>query len=509
MALKKSLASKESSAIQYLHQRRIALLGLGVENRALARFLRAHQIPFSACDARAPATPVEGVQQWRIGERYLDDLTDFDLLFRTPGLPTLDSRLCAARHCGVEVSSQTRLFLQLCPAPVLGVTGTKGKGTTTALLHALLATDPTARVFSGGNIGRPPLEFIDELQATDRVVLELSSFQLQDLGQSPHIAVVLSVTEDHLDYHADRAEYVAAKKSICRHQTPGDILIVNRDCPTARPFAEESPAALWSFSTTAPSIPGAWIADGQLWACCPRAQPTAICPVADLRLRGQHNWSNAAAAVAGALAFGAPATPFAKALRAFAGLPPPPRIRGRARRRGLLQRFASHDGRCYLCCHPSFQRTPAADRWRCFKRGRLQCPGHRYCRWPCPRRATHRPRGPAHCRRHTVGGSWRTHPPLRRSCNSLGRGPPTRPKRRCGAAFTSLRQLRSIRQLRRAGRPVQSAGPRPSRTIVAPSLNERPDLLYFVDRQQKIHLPAHQRRIRALRHRQLRPPTNR
>ena len=319
MALKKSSGPKESSAA--LHQRRIALLGLGVENRALAHFLHARQIPFSVCDARDPATPVEGVQQWRIGERYLDNLTDFDLLFRTPGLPTLDPRLCAARRCGVEVSSQTRLFLQLCPAPVLGITGTKGKGTTTALLHALLATDSTARVFSGGNIGRPPLEFIDELQPTDRVVLELSSFQLQDLDQSPHIAVVLSITEDHLDYHADRAEYVAAKKPVCRYQTSGDILIVNRDCPTARTFAEESPAVHWAFSTTAPSIPGAWIADGQLWACCPRAQPIAICPVADLPLRGQHNWSNAAAAVGGALAFGAPATHFAEAIRSFEGLP--------------------------------------------------------------------------------------------------------------------------------------------------------------------------------------------
>ena len=321
MSLKKSSGPKESSATQHLHQRRIALLGLGVENRALACFLHARQIPFSVCDVRDPATPVEGVQQWRIGEGYLDDLTDFDLLFRTPGLPTLDPRLCAARRCGVEVSSQTRLFSQLCPALVLGITGTKGKGTTTALLHALLATDPAARVFSGGNIGRPPLEFIDELQPTDRVVLELSSFQLQDLDQSPHIAVVLSVTEDHLDYHADRAEYVAAKKPVCRYQTSDDILIVNRDCPTARTFAEESPAAHWAFSTTAPSIPGAWIADGQLWACCPGAQPIAICPVADLSLRGQHNWSNAAAAVAGALAFGAPATYFAEALRTFAGLP--------------------------------------------------------------------------------------------------------------------------------------------------------------------------------------------
>ena len=321
MALKKSSGPKESSATQHLHQRRIALLGLGVENCALARFLHARQIPFSVCDARAPATPVEGVQQWRIGDRYLDDLIDFDLLFRTPGLPTLDPRLRAARRCGVEVSSQTRLFLQLCPAPVLGVTGTKGKGTTTTLLHALLATDPSARVFSGGNIGLPPLEFIDELQPTDRVVLELSSFQLQDLDRSPHIAVVLSVTEDHLDYHADRAEYVDAKKPVCRYQKPGDILVVNRDCPTARAFAAESPADLWAFSTTAPSAPGAWVADGQLWACCPGAQPIAICPVADIPLRGRHNWSNVAAAVAGALAFGAPATHFAEAIRSFAGLP--------------------------------------------------------------------------------------------------------------------------------------------------------------------------------------------
>ena len=319
MALKKSSSPKESSAA--LHQRRIALLGLGMENRALARFLHARQIPFAVCDVRDPATPVEGVQQWRIGEGYLDDLTDFDLLFRTPGLPTLDPRLCAARRCGVEVSSQTRLFLQLCPAPVLGITGTKGKGTTTALMHALLETDSSARVFSGGNIGRPPIEFMDELQPTDRVVLELSSFQLQDLGQSPHIAVVLSVTEDHLDYHADRAEYIAAKKPICRYQTSDDILVVNRDCPTVRTFADESLAALWSFSTTAPSIPGAWVADGQLWACCSGAQPIAICPVEDIPLRGRHNWSNVAAAVAGALAFGAPATHFAEAIRSFAGLP--------------------------------------------------------------------------------------------------------------------------------------------------------------------------------------------
>lgn len=306
---------------QNLRDRRIGLLGFGVENRALARFLQSRQIPFSICDAREPNMPLANVGEWRIGDDYLDHLTDFDLLFRTPGLPALDPRLSAARNHGVEVSSQTRLFLQRCPAPVLGITGTKGKGTTTTLLHALLATDSTTRVFSGGNIGRPPIEFLDQLRPDDRVILELSSFQLQDLDLSPHIAMVLSITEDHLDYHTDRSEYIAAKKTICNYQTAADMLIVNRDCPTARSFAATSPATPWAFSAATSVTQGAWIEDSQLWVRYPDEQPIAICPVAEIPLRGRHNWANTAAATAAAIAFGAPSEPFANAIRSFQGLP--------------------------------------------------------------------------------------------------------------------------------------------------------------------------------------------
>jgi UDP-N-acetylmuramoylalanine--D-glutamate ligase len=307
--------------IENLRQRRIALLGLGVENRALARFLQTHAIPFAVCDARQPDDPLDDVREWRVGDDYLAGLTDFDLLFRTPGLPFLDPRIQDVIQRGVEVSSQTRLFLQLCPAPVLGITGTKGKGTTTSILHALLATDSTTRVFSGGNIGRPPIDFLPELQPQDRVVLELSSFQLQDLDLSPHIALVLSVTTDHLDYHADRAEYIAAKKPICHHQTVDDILIINQDCPTARSFADASPAVVWSFSATAPVAQGAWIADDQLLARRPGAAAIALCPTADIPLRGRHNEANVAAAVAAALCFGALPAPFAKTIQSFQGLP--------------------------------------------------------------------------------------------------------------------------------------------------------------------------------------------
>ena len=294
---------------QNLQDRRIGLLGFGIENRALAHFLQSRKIPFSVCDTRQPDAPLANVREWRIGTDYLEGLTDFDLLFRTPGLSCLDPCLKAAREFGVEISSQTRLFLQLCPAPILGITGTKGKGTTTSILHALLATD-AARVFSGGNIGRPPIAFLDELRSDDRVVLELSSFQLQDLDLSPHIALVLS-----------SGDIFGAKRPICSHQKATDILIVNQDCPTARSFAAHSPAEIWHYSARSPVAQGAWVDDNKLWARRPSEEATVICPTTDIPLRGKHNEGNAAAAVAAAIAFGAPTTDFADAIRSFKGLP--------------------------------------------------------------------------------------------------------------------------------------------------------------------------------------------
>jgi UDP-N-acetylmuramoylalanine--D-glutamate ligase len=319
---------------QNLQDRHIGLLGFGIENRALAHFLQSRKIPFSVCDPRQPDAPLANVREWRIGTDYLDGLTDFDLLFRTPGLSCLNPCLKAARESGIEISSQTRLFLQLCPAPILGITGTKGKGTTTSILHSLLATD-AARVFSGGNIGRPPIAFLDKLRSDDRVVLELSSFQLQDLDLSPDIALVLSITEDHLDYHTDRTEYITAKRPICSHQKATDILIVNQDCPTARSFAAHSPAAIWHYSAAAPVAQGAWVDNNKLWARRPSEEATVICPTTDIPLRGKHNDANAAAAVAAAMAFGAPTAAFAAAIRSFKGLP------------HRIEYVANHNGTCY------------------------------------------------------------------------------------------------------------------------------------------------------------------
>ena len=308
-----------------LDQRRIALLGFGVENRALGHFLLARDIPFSVCDAHPPTEDVLAewpqVQRWHTGPSYLDELSHYDLLFRTPGLSALHPRLLQATARGADVSSQMQLFFSCCPSTLLGVTGTKGKGTTTTLLAALLGADPAQRVFVGGNIGQPPIAFLDQLGQGDLVLLELSSFQLQDLTQSPHLALVLSVTQDHLDYHAHRDEYVDAKRNIARYQQPADLLITHADCPTARTFADCSPARHWSFSSRAPVESGAWIADDRLCVRLPGQPSVEICHTHALRLPGRHNAENACAAIAAAAALGVEPASMQEPLADFRGLP--------------------------------------------------------------------------------------------------------------------------------------------------------------------------------------------
>ncbi len=310
--------------VEYLRKRRIALLGFGVENRTLAHFLSGHEIAFSICDANpSPALREQWpqIENGHWGPDYLTQLDRYDLLFRTPGLPTLDIRLQTARAQGSEVSSQTQLFFALCPCPIIGITGTKGKGTTTTLLESLLRNGQNKRVFSGGNIGQPPIAFAEQLRCDDLVVLELSSFQLQDLTQSPSIALVLSVTQDHLDYHNTRAEYVAAKKNIGRYQTPDDILITNADCITSRTFAQDSPAQQWSFSTHGDVENGACIADGQIQLHHPDNPPTPICHTYELPIPGRHNWENICAAVTAAAAAGVSPASMRASISAFRGLP--------------------------------------------------------------------------------------------------------------------------------------------------------------------------------------------
>lgn len=335
-----------------LKEKRIALLGMGVENRSVGRYLAERGIGFSVCDARTeeelPGVAEWGhvARSWHLGPDYLDRLDEFDLLFRTPGISSLNPALARAREAGASLHSQTRLFLQRCPAAVVGITGTKGKGTTCSLLFEMLRDGPYGQVWLGGNLGTPPLDFLDDVSAPDLVILELSSFQLQDLDRSPHVAVVLNITADHLDYHAGLDEYVEAKKSICRHQSVGDTLIVDADCGTASRFAEDSPARSMEFSMSRPVDAGAFLREGRLWARPFDAEATPLCDSSDLKLRGRHNVANALAAAAAAVAVGAPAGRLAPRLRSFPGL------------EHRLEHVATRNGVAF--CNDSLATTPEA-----------------------------------------------------------------------------------------------------------------------------------------------------
>lgn len=304
---------------------RLALLGLGVENRALATWLAHRGRQFTVCDANpdldvADVTWRSAVVDVRLGADYLDDVQDFDLLFRSPGLHALNPQLSAARAAGVLVSSQTQVFLDCCSAFVVGVTGTKGKGTTASLLASILVASGRPHVLAG-NIGIPPIGLVDDLAATQIVVLELSSFQLQDLTRSPQAAIILPVGVDHLDVHASRDEYVQAKSAICRYQKPDAWVVAAAECETAQRLAATS-AGRRIDSTSLDHLPGdgVCVADDQIqwWA---GGHHAAIAPVDAVPLRGRHNLANACAAVAAARLLGVPDAQIEAGLRSFEPLP--------------------------------------------------------------------------------------------------------------------------------------------------------------------------------------------
>ena len=212
--------------MENLKGKKIGVIGLGINNQKLVDYFKKHGLDF------------EIVDNWKANSDLVGKLDHFDIIFRTPGLPYLSPAIVQAKQKGVEISSQTKLFFDLCPCPIIGVTGTKGKGTTSTLISKILEAGDH-KVWLAGNIGTDPFEFVDFLHPTDIVVLELSSFQLQDMHKSPHIAVVLNITADHLDEsgtysksaHGSLKEYFEAKTQILAHQSEKDFAVISHLLP--------------------------------------------------------------------------------------------------------------------------------------------------------------------------------------------------------------------------------------------------------------------------------------
>ena len=212
----------------------IAVLGLGVSNRPLVRLLLEFGCSVTGCDR----TPREKVEEevlelerlgckLSLGEGYLDDL-QAELVFRTPGMHPANPALEALRSRGAAVTSEMEVFFEVCPCQLIAVTGSDGKTTTTTLISEMLKAQGYT-VWLGGNIGTPLLPLCRQMKETDFAVVELSSFQLMDMTQSPQRAVITNLAPNHLDVHKDMDEYVWAKKNIYRFQKETDLLVLNAD----------------------------------------------------------------------------------------------------------------------------------------------------------------------------------------------------------------------------------------------------------------------------------------
>lgn len=210
-----------------------------------------------------------------------------------PYLPAFEE----ARKAGVPVSSEMELFFELCPAPIYAVTGSDGKTTTTTIIAGLLEA-AGKRVFLGGNIGRSLLPCIAHVREDDAAVVELSSFQLTRMKQSPHVAVVTNVAPNHLDWHTDMDEYIDAKRNLVRYQKPGDRAVLNADNAVTAGFAGDTQAAVSLFSRRHTVENGAWTdADGVIYMA-EGGRNTRVMQASDIKIPGVHNVENYLAATA-------------------------------------------------------------------------------------------------------------------------------------------------------------------------------------------------------------------
>lgn len=313
--------------LENLKNQKVGILGLGEENFALAKYFLKQGIKFIICDRSSKEELGERyeklknlAEEFRLGPGYLDSLKDFEVVFRTPSLPYLDAKIQEAKTAGVKISSEIKYFFHSCPCAILGVTGTKGKGTTASLIAEILKKALAKNIYLAGNIGTPPIEFLDKLRPEDVIVLELSSFQLQDLDQSPHIAVILDVKVDHLDYHKDEQEYIQAKTNIVKYQSKNDFAVINADYLTSIEFAAMTPAEIYWFSRRKSVDQGAWIKSDEEIILREKDEDISICKTSEVFLRGKHNLENICAAIAAGRICGADIKSIKKQVKNFKGL---------------------------------------------------------------------------------------------------------------------------------------------------------------------------------------------
>ena len=291
-----------------LYRKNVLVVGLGKSGMAAARFLSSRGARVTASDASGSgsADAVAELEQmgclFELGGHRMETFENQDLIIVSPGVPHTIAPLCRAREKGIPVIGEIELASRFIQEPIVAITGTNGKTTTTTLVGEMLEASGMD-VFVGGNIGRPLIEYVSG-QPADRVVVEISSFQLDTIEDfRPDVAVLLNISPDHLDRYAGMPAYAASKARIFKNQTSRDTAILNGQDAWTLKFDEKIRARKLYFDGRKPGQPGADIKAGQLVLHLGDSDVRTV-DLSEIRLVGRHNLENASAACLAALAAG-------------------------------------------------------------------------------------------------------------------------------------------------------------------------------------------------------------
>lgn len=274
----------------------ITVIGIGISNLPLIKYLVSLGANVTACDRRSAEDLGENYTEleklgvkFNLGDGYLNNLSG-DMIFKTPGMRYDVPELLKAKENGSIVTSEMEVFFEVCPSHIIAVTGSDGKTTTTTLIHKMM-TDAGYKTWLGGNIGNPLLTDTEKMKENDWVILELSSFQLHTMRKSPEIAVITNISPNHLDMHKDYKEYIDAKKNIMLYQNEGDTLIVNADNQITADIGKSANGAVKYFSRNG-------MADVYLDGNIIKRGIVEILNIKDIKIPGMHNVENYMAAIA-------------------------------------------------------------------------------------------------------------------------------------------------------------------------------------------------------------------
>lgn len=277
--------------------KKVAFLGIGVSNKKLVKLFAEKGAEVYVCDRRDSdklgelyTFAKEAGAKFRLGDTYLENLTDFDMVFRTPGMKYYLPELTDAREHGVAVTSEMEIFFELCPCKIYAVTGSDGKTTSTTVISEMLKAEGK-KVHLGGNIGRALLPEIESISEDDVAVVELSSFQLISMRRSPDVALVTNLAPNHLDMHKNMQEYIDAKKNIFIHQSAFSKTVLNYDNDITRGFASSVRGQTVFFSRKSKVERGAFLDNGVI-KYAENGNVYKIMNAKDIRIPGIHNVEN-------------------------------------------------------------------------------------------------------------------------------------------------------------------------------------------------------------------------